>query len=273
MPWEADRFYRQPGMEDRNITLDWYPIGTGPYQLIENNPNRRIVLVKNPKFHGEAYPRAGDEGDYKQGLLNKAGKPLPFINQFIFSLEKESIPRWHKFLQGYYDQSGISSDSFDQAIKLDKQGHPHVTPELEAKKIRLQTTVAANTYYLGFNMLDDIVGGDSERARLLRQAISIAVDYEEYIALFLNGRGQVAQSPLPPGIFGYRAGQAGINPIVYTWQDQHAKRKSIKEARALLVKAGYANGHDPKTGKALTLYLDVASQAGPDDKARFCLVA
>ena len=269
MPWEADRFYHQPGMADHNITLDWYPIGTGPYELIENNPNRRIVLVKNPKFHGETYPQVGDEADYNQGLLEKAGEPLPFINQFVFSLEKESIPRWHKFLQGYYDQSGISSDSFDQAIKLDKHGVPYVTKALLDKKIRLHTTVGASTFYLGFNMLDDVVGGSNNRARLLRQAISIAVDYEEYIALFLNGRGQVAQSPLPPGIFGHREGERGINPVVYTWQNHQAQRKSIKEARVLLAKAGYAKGQDPKTGKALTLYLDVASQAGPDDKARF----
>ena len=34
----------------------------------------------------------------------------------MFSLEKETIPYWSKFLQGYYDSSGISSDSFDQAV-------------------------------------------------------------------------------------------------------------------------------------------------------------
>ena len=31
MPWEAEVFYAQPGMTDRNLTLDWYPVGTGPY--------------------------------------------------------------------------------------------------------------------------------------------------------------------------------------------------------------------------------------------------
>ncbi|HED18870.1 MAG TPA: peptide ABC transporter substrate-binding protein, partial [Gammaproteobacteria bacterium] len=31
LPWEADLFYSQPGMKERNITLDWYPVGTGPY--------------------------------------------------------------------------------------------------------------------------------------------------------------------------------------------------------------------------------------------------
>ncbi len=52
MPQEADRFYSQPGMAERNITLDWYPVGTGPYMLAVNNPNLRMVLERNPNFHG-----------------------------------------------------------------------------------------------------------------------------------------------------------------------------------------------------------------------------
>lgn len=70
---------------------------------------------------------------------------------------------------------------------------------------------------MGFNMLDPVVGGRTEQekqaARKLRQAISIAVDYEEYISIFANGRGLPAQSPIPPGIEGYRDGEAGINPL------------------------------------------------------------
>ncbi len=56
MPPEADQFYSQPGMKERNITLDWYPVGTGPYMLTVNNPNRRMVLARNPNFRGEQYP-------------------------------------------------------------------------------------------------------------------------------------------------------------------------------------------------------------------------
>ncbi|MBI2786854.1 MAG: peptide ABC transporter substrate-binding protein, partial [Legionella longbeachae] len=31
IPWEADLFYSQSGMADKNISLGWYPIGTGPF--------------------------------------------------------------------------------------------------------------------------------------------------------------------------------------------------------------------------------------------------
>ena len=40
VPWEADIFYAQKGLIEKNITLDWFPVGTGPYQLTENNPNQ-----------------------------------------------------------------------------------------------------------------------------------------------------------------------------------------------------------------------------------------
>ena len=56
IPWEAIHFYSQQGMAEHNITLDWYPVGTGPYLLTENNPNRQMVLTRNPNFHGELYP-------------------------------------------------------------------------------------------------------------------------------------------------------------------------------------------------------------------------
>jgi ABC-type transport system substrate-binding protein len=260
VPAEADRFFGQPGMAKKNLTLDWYPVGTGPYMLTENNPNRVMVLERNPNFHGETYPAEGEPGDAGAGLLADAGKPLPFIDKVVFTLEKEGIPGWNKFLQGYYDASGIGSDTFDQAVRFAAGGEAAVTESMQKQGIRLSTSVAVSTYYMGFNMLDPVVGGMSERARKLRQAISIAVDYEEYISIFQNGRGIPAQSPLPPGIFGFRDGKDGINPLVYTWDGMRPQRKPIEAARQLLAEAGYPNGIDSKDGTPLVLYFDVTAR-------------
>ena len=101
---------------------------------------------------------------------------MPFIDKVVFSLEKEAIPYWNKFLQGYYDVSGITSDNFDQVIQMAGTGEPQLTGDMEKQGIRLQTAVSASIAYTGFNMLDPVVGGESERARKLRQAISIAID-------------------------------------------------------------------------------------------------
>lgn len=181
-------------------------------------------------------------------------------------LEKETIPYWNKFLQGYYDASGLASDNFDQAIQFSGQGSAELTPEMRAKDIRLQTEVAASTFYFGFNMLDPVVGGLSEAKSKLRRAISIAIDEEEFIAIFMNGRGIPAQGALPPGIFGYVDGKDGINPEVYDWIDGAARRKSLAEAQRLLAEAGYPNGVDAATGQPLVLFFDTVA-SGPDDKA------
>jgi oligopeptide transport system substrate-binding protein len=266
MPWEADRFYSQPGMAEKNIVLDWYPVGTGPFMLTENNPNRRMVLVRNPNFRGEVYPAEGEASDDARGFLADAGKTIPFVDKAVFSLEKESIPAWNKFLQGYYDVSGIQSDNFDQAVQFNARGDAQVSDEMKAKGIHLISAVATSSYYMGFNMQDDVVGGTGERARLLRRAISIALDYEEFISIFANGRGVPAQGPIPPGIFGFVKGEPGINPYVYTWRDGKPVRRSIGEARQLLAKAGYPDGRDQNSGQPLVLYLDTP-QAGPGAKA------
>ncbi len=267
MPWEADLFYSQPGLDKRNINLNWYPIGTGPFMLTENNPNLRMVLSRNPNFHGETYPAEGEPGDAENGMLDDAGRPLPLIDKAVYSLEQEVIPRWNKFLQGYYDTSGISSDSFDQAVRFGAGGEASLTEEMLERHIRLATAVETSIFYLGFNMADPVIGGDSEENRYLRQAISIAVNYEEFISIFLNGRGVVAHSPLPPGIFGSREGPEGINPVVYDLVNGKPKRKSLEEARALLAKAGYPNGKSIRTGRPLVLNYESAS-AGPDSKAQ-----
>ena len=53
---------------------------------------------------------------------------------------------------------------------------------------------------MGFNWLDPLVGGvdpkTAENARKLRQAISIAIDQEEFISIFQNGRGVAIRAAL-----------------------------------------------------------------------------
>ena len=267
VPREVDRFFAQPGMAAKNLTLDWWPVGTGPFMLSENDPNRRMVLTRNPNFHGETYPCEGEPGDREAGLLADCGQPLPFIEQAVFTREKEAIPYWNKFLQGYYDASGISSDSFDQAVRVNVGGDVALSDEMRDKGIRLLTSVKTSTFYMGFNMLDPVVGGLTPQASKLRQAISIAIDQEEFISIFSNGRGIAAQGPLPPGIFGYENGEQGIDDVVYDWVDGKPKRKPVELARKLIAEAGYPHGRHEKTGEPLVIYLDTTG-GGMGEKSR-----
>lgn len=267
IPWEVDRFYQQAGMAEHNLGLGWYPVGTGPFMLVENNPSSRMVLEKNPNYRDVPFPSHGTEEDQARGYLQQAGKLTPFIHKAVYTLEKEAIPRWIKFLQGYYDFSGLTADSFDSAVQITSEGEPVLTPEMRARGIRLTEVNELMIRYIGFNMLDPVVGGDSLRARKLRQAIAMVIDFDENIAIFLNGRGVAAHGPLPPSVFGHVKGKAGINPYVYTWGEHGPVRRPLEDAKQLMREAGYPNGHDPKTGRALILHYDVAANGGPEEKA------
>ncbi len=270
VPWEADLFYQQEGLISKNLTLNWFPVGTGAYYLAKNNPSQEMVLKANPNFHEERYPvlteKEQKSADISKELLEDSGKKLPFIKEIIYTLEKESIPLWNKFLQGYYDASGISSEAFDQAVQISSTGNMGLSAEMQKKGIVLKGSVQPSIFYMAFNMVDPVVGGYSESAKKLRQAISIAQNEEEYISIFMNERGIAAQGPIPPGIFGYEEGEKGTDKVIYEWKNGKRVRRSLAVAKKLLAEAGYPNGISAKTGKQLKLYYD-ATATGPDDRA------
>jgi ABC-type transport system substrate-binding protein len=107
VPWEAEQFYSQPGMAEKNLTLNYWPVGTGPYMLTEFVENRRHVMERNPHFRGEPYPCEGEPGDAAKGYLADCGKMTPFVDKLVFTIEKEAVPLQTKFLQGYYDSPAI----------------------------------------------------------------------------------------------------------------------------------------------------------------------
>jgi oligopeptide transport system substrate-binding protein len=253
VPWEAVAYY--DGQQGRPAFAD-HPVGAGAYRMVEYDKQARMVLEVNPNWYGlrhpewkapgATYPSAGAAGDRDAGLLapRYVGSSLPFIERIEFRREKESIPTFNKFLQGYYDASGIIRESFDKVIREDG-----LSPEMQALGIALEKSVIPAVYYIGFNMDDPVVGrADGDRSRKLRQAMSLVIDTEEYTRLFMNGRGVPAQSPLPPGIFGYEAEYR--NPF------RAQGEVDVEKARRLLVEAGYPDGVDPETGRPLRLTFD-----------------
>jgi oligopeptide transport system substrate-binding protein len=264
IPPEVDRFFHNPGFIDRNLTLDWWPVGSGPFMMVKNDPNSEIVLERNPNFRADYYPSEGAPGDAEAGLLEDAGKRLPLVDRAVFRLEKEVLSLWTKFLQGYYDRSGENHGNtnrvFDQAFVVGPDG-VELSAEMAGRNIGVEPDVKPGIYYYGFNMRDPVVGGYSEEKRKLRRALQIAFDTEEYLNIFYKGNGIAAHMPIPPGIPGFVEGEAGINPYVYDWVDGEARRKSIEHAQQLLVEAGYPNGRDARTGEPLKIFIDVQSQA------------
>ena len=260
VPWEAVEYY--DGKNGHPHLAD-HPVASGPYVLSQYDKQARMVLdknqnwygVKHPEWHapGATYPTEGEPGDQEAGRLVAAGKSLPLVERIDFRREKESIPAFTKFIEGYYDASGIVKESFDQMVRDER-----LSPDMAALGMRLDKSVTAAVYYIGFNMDDPLVGRkQGTKGQKLRQAMSVAVDVREYLRLFLNRRGVIAESVLPPGIFGYEPEYK--NPY---------RRVDLEKGKRLLAEAGYPNGVDPATGKPLHLTFDTPDTS-PDGRLRY----
>ncbi|RZI83293.1 MAG: peptide ABC transporter substrate-binding protein [Rubrivivax sp.] len=272
IPWEADAFYAQPGMATVGLSLDTWPVGTGPYMMVEFIKDRRHVLKRNPNYRGEPYPCEGEPGDKAAGLLADCGKKTPFIDTLVSTVEREAVPQRAKFRQGYYDIEVFERTDTGMDYLVDMQDSEAIRREYQAKGFRLGRLSGVDSFSMGFNMLDPVVGqGDTPQQRLknrkLRQAISIAMDWEEYSKIFPNKAGATAMGPLPKGIFGSREGTlAGVNPVTHRVVQGRVERRSIEEARHLMVEAGYPDGRDAVTGRPLVLNYDFYLPPTPERK-------
>lgn len=243
VPWECVATY--DGKEGR-LTFGAHPVGAGPYYLSGYDKESRIVLERNPHWYGRQASNRGAPGATSPNCSSDApqGCQLPFIDRIEMRRDKENIPRFGKFLQGYLDHSAIIAESFDMVVQSD-----HLSEDMVARGVALEKAVSPDIYYLGFNMEDPVVGASGgQRSKKLRQAMSLAIDAKEFCRIFLNGRNVPAQTLVPPGIFGYDP--AHKNPF---------REVDLGRAAKLLEEAGYPRGIDPKTGQPLRLSFDTSS--------------
>jgi ABC-type transport system substrate-binding protein len=275
IPWEAEKFYSQPGMAFNGLSLNIWPVGTGPYMLTEYHQDRKHVLERNPNFRGEAYPCEGMPGDKQRGVLDDCGKTMPFIDKIVFDNIKEAVPFRAKFASGHLDIPEMERDDWGQAFLDDMNSSEEVRDDYTRKGFVFPRDVGATIWYVGFNWLDPVVGkGDTPeqqiKNRKLRQALTIAIDWGEYSQLFPRKGGEEAHSPVPPGLFGARHGtKEGMNPFTHNWVADgkgggKAVRKSVDEAKKLLAEAGYPDGRDAKTGKPLVINYDYQRALTPE---------
>lgn len=241
VPWEA--VARYDGRQEREAFAD-HPVGAGPFRLVRYERRSRIVLERNDNWYGVRHPEWKAPGAVFPGDDPRlAGAPLPLLERIEFRRDAEPIPAFVKFMQGYYDASVIVRESFDRVVHEGR-----LSADMAALGMRLEKTVTPAVYYLGFNMDDPVIGAAAgERGRALRQAMSLAIDAREFSRLFMNGRGIPAETPIPPGIFGYD--ESYRNPF---------RQPDLERAARLLAGAGYAHGIDPATGRALRLTFDVS---------------
>ncbi len=246
VPREAVEFY---GSDFVN-----HPVGTGPYRLVSWRKNYRLEFERNPKWmetgRVERYPAEGEPDDRQEGLLVAAGRQLPFVDRIVQLVVSDVSTHWLIFLTGQIEASGISRDNWDAVVTHEGRLAGH----LADIGIKMYSTPALNTFYIGFNMDDPVVGPN----KLLRQALTCAFNSEQYVR-FYNNRMVRAKGPIPPGIAGYDE-----KPAAFPFD--------LDRARRLLAEAGYPEGQDPETGRRLRLLIDVGRASDPETRASMELI-
>lgn len=204
------------------------PVGTGPFMLKTSSDwvrNSKITLAKNPTWRGGTYPTEGEAGDKEAGLLEDAGKALPFAEKVVFTELVEDTPRWQNVMKGNFEYLEVPNDNFETTVK--KEDPTKIADALSAKGMKLVVTANPDITYYGFNMKDSVLGKNKD----LRHAMALAQDNATLLAKFYNGRGIVAQGPIPPGFPSYDA----------NFKSPYSTQNLVK-AKELLAKAGFPEG-------------------------------
>jgi ABC-type transport system substrate-binding protein len=224
-------------------------VGTGPYVMTTWEKAGLIVLERNPDYRDDYYPTEGAPGDAAAGLLDDAGKKLPFVDVRYVLFVAESNPAWMMFEKKLVDTSAIPRDVYASVITPTQQ----LTDELQKKGVRLVKSTYPGVYWLAFNMDDKVLGA----SKSLRQALCLCFDVETYIDLLYNGRAIRAVNTVPSDFKGHD--EAGPSP--YARFDVEATRAKLEDARRELVAAGVV-----KPGEGIpTLTLDLG---GRDEQSR-----
>lgn len=201
------------------------PVGTGPFHLLEWMRGSKFVYEKNKTYRQEFYPSEGEAQDTANGLLADAGKALPLSDRLEILVLTESQPRWLNFLNGTLDLVEVPKDNYDGAVE---RATGELKDEFKQKSVRLAQTPELDVTYIAFNQEDPFI---AKAGAKFRKAISMASNQRKTVDIFYNGRGVLAQSPLPPGIPGYDPDF--VNPFA---------THNVEAAKKLLAEAGFPGG-------------------------------
>ncbi len=137
------------------------PVGTGPYRLVEWRSNRDIELQARK--------------DYFEGAPKAKG--------MVYRVIPEELTAIAEFELGNLDVISIPFSSFGRYVNSKKWGS------------YVSSVEGLNTYYVGLNCSRPPFD-DPE----LRRAINMAVDRERILATLFEGRGRIANGPVPESL-------------------------------------------------------------------------
>lgn len=212
-PKEAVEFYKD--------NFGYNPVGTGPYRFVKWDPDKELVMEKNPAYHEK----------------NKIGEPLVYLDGIKITFTKSSETAFLDFTDGKLDYYDPSPEVLSQIT--DEQGK--LKPDYDFDIVKQPWL---NTVYLAIQLDRSMPGGVNNilsENKKLRQAINYAIDREKLIKYVLKFRGiPGTNGPIPVGMPGFSPDVIG-----YSFDKQ--------KAAELLTEAGYPGG------KGLSLKLTVSN--------------
>lgn len=208
------------------------PIGTGPFYLKEGDwkQDQGIRFTKNPNYHECYFPEDHTPEDEADGITAGKGRRLPILDAVDVVFYKTDQPMWLEFKAGKLDFVQVPAENFEEAFsKRTKK----LTSEMRSQGMKGYPVPLLDFIFRGFNMEDSLLGGYTPEKKALRQAICLALDWDEQNEAFYNGINVVYDGVIPPGLDGYPTDGKS---------DKAYRGPNIQRAKELLAKAGYPDG-------------------------------
>ncbi|MFP8782636.1 MULTISPECIES: ABC transporter substrate-binding protein [Planococcus] len=168
------------------------PVGTGPFVFDEWLRNDRVVMNKNEDYWLEGYPK---------------------LDSVIIRAIPDNSARLNALLSGEVDMiDGVDPDNVEQIEN--------------SEDLKVLKRPPLNIGYLGMTVTREPFDD-----KLVRQALSHAVDKQAMVDGLFAGQAEPAKNPIPPSVEGY-------NEDVGTYEYDPEK------AKELLAEAGYPDGFE-----------------------------
>jgi dipeptide transport system substrate-binding protein len=188
--------------------IDREPIGTGPFEFVSYQQDAVIRYKAFDQYWG--------------------GRPK--IDNLIYAITPDASVRYAKLKAGECQVMAFPKPADIALMKRDPN-------------IKLLTQEGLNIGYIAFNVEKKPFDN-----KLVRQALSMAIDKEAILKSVYQGGGIAAKNPIPPTMWSYND---KVQPYPY----------DVAKARAMLKQAGYPNGFETDLW-----YLPVTRPYNPDGK-------